>query len=414
MKNAIKVTRLNSFNVDEYSLRVSEIYRDGYFFNPKKNKGYYPHNFVYNHNEIIKTIKNNPNSIYWDYIEKNNNPLSSLMGYVEGNELEIKALVNTTKAREEKKQYTITMGDYLSETVLGFLNNPKIHRVIAEPIIFSPSVLSHTAATNAFPIGYAPNHILIQTPKVKFKEFKGDLDACMFDRDHYYRKNEITCKDTRTLRNDNVSLAEVFPLAEMVSSFAEIIPPKVKMPLESKAIKSNIQIFEAEPADALFYQTKQAFRTENNDWAYALKNINDNSSSLDFSNCTNDSFFESLLETILKSNKNTRMLQTKIPQNAENLYKQKILLKNGFRPIIFIPNGAGNGIDAVAYSRHKRINIIDKIISNKILKYHDEYLYKSHEKEYLAEFKGYDANLYLKNINRHIAVRKLVISNFFQ
>jgi hypothetical protein len=414
VKDVIKVTRLDENNVNEYSLRVSEIYRDGYFFNPKKGRGFYPHDFVYHPKEIINSTKNHSKSVFWDYIEKNNTPLSSLMGYLEGNELEIKALVNTISARKEKKNYTLSMGDYLSNAVLEFLNNPKIYRVIAEPIIFSPQVLSHTAATDAFPIGYAPNHILIQTPKFKFKEFKGDLDACMFDRNHYYRKDEITCEDNRPLRKDNCSLAEVFPLAERVSSFAGISPPKVKMPQEYKEIKSHVQILKAEPVDALFYQTKQAFRTQENEWAYALKNINDNSSYLDFSNCTKDSFFKSLLESILKSNKNTRMLQTKMPQNAENLYRQKILIEKGFKPIIFIPGGAGNGIDSITYSRHKRINFIDKIISSKILKYHDEYLYKSYEKGYLEEFKGYDDKLYLKNINRHIEVRNLVLSNFFQ
>ncbi|MDD4352970.1 MAG: hypothetical protein PHN56_00780 [Candidatus Nanoarchaeia archaeon] len=414
MKEAIKVTRLNKDNINEYSGLVSEIYKDGYLFNSKTNKGFYPHNFVYYPEKIVSTINNHSESVFWDYIEKNNNPLSSLMGYLEKNELEIKALVNTTNARQEKKTYTLYMGNYLSDTVLEFLNNPNVHRVIAEPIIFSPQVLSHTAATDAFPIGYAPYHILIQTPKFKFKEFKGDLDACMFDRNHFYRKNELTNEDSRYLRAENYSLKHVFPLVEMVSSFAGVKPPKIMYAQDMKNKNTEVKVFEIEPINSLFYQTKQAFKTFENDWAYACKNINDNSSFIDFSDCINNSNFKSLLETILKANKDTRMLHTRIPQTIDNLYKQEILIDEGFKPIIFIPGGAGEGIDSVSFVKHKRITLKDKIISGKIRKYHNEYLQKSLDKGYLADFKGYDAKLYERNFNRHINMMELVLSKYFQ
>ncbi len=414
MKGSIKITHLNNDNIDEYANHVSEVYRDGYFFNPDKNKGFYPHNFVYYPDKIKNAVKNHPNSIFWDYIEKDNNPLSSLMGYLENNELEIKALVNTTIARKEKKTYTLLMGNYLSDTVLGFLNNPNIYRIVAEPIIFSPQVLSHTAATDAFPIGYAPYHILIQTPKFGFGEFKGDLDACMFDRNHFYRKNELSCKDLRPTRIENYSLKYVFPLAEKVSSFAGINPPSIKSDNDVKDKKVFTQVFEVESIDALFYQTKQAFKTDKNDWAYSYKNINDNSSYLDFSGCINNTTFKSLLEKIIKINKNTRMFHTRIPQTIDNLYKQDILLNNEFKPIIFIPGGAGEGIDSVTYVKHKRITLKDKIISKKIRKYHDEYLQKSLDYGYLANFEGYDSRLYERNFKRHIEMRKLILSKYFQ
>ncbi len=414
MEEGIKVTHLNIDNIDNYANRVSEVYRDGYFFNPEKNKGFYPHSFVYHSKDIINVIKNHYNSVLWDYIEKDNLPLSSLMGYLDENELEIKALVNTTNARKEKKTYTLLMGNYLSDAVLGFLNNPNVHRVVAEPIIFSPQVLSHTAGTDAFPIGYAPYHILIQTPKFGFGEFKGDLDACMFDRNHFYRKSELTGKDPRPLRAESYSLKQVFSLAEMVSSFAGINPPSARYAEEIEDKNVFTQIFEAKNVDELFYQTRQVFKTEKNEWIYSCKNINDNSSYIDFSGCTDSSNFKSILETVIKANKNTRMIHTRIPQTRDNLYKQEVLLDKGFKPIIFIPGGAGEGIDSMTFVKHKRITFKDKIISGKIRKYHDEYLQKSLDKGYLANFEGYNEELYKRNFKRHISIRELILENFFQ
>jgi hypothetical protein len=410
----IKVTHLHEDNVCEYSGLVSEIYKDGYFFNAKTGKGFYPHDFVYHPEKIISTVKNHSESVFWDYIEKDNNPLSSLMGYLEGNELEIKALVNTTSARQEKRTYTLLMGHYLSDTVLGFLDNPNVHRVIAEPIIFSPQVLSHTAATDAFPIGYAPYHILIQTPKFGFGRFKGDLDACMFDKNHFYRKSELSSNDLMPSRIENYSLPQVFPLAEKVSSFAGVNPPKRVHTQEAKDRNVKVKVFEAQPVDALFYQTSQAFKIDKNDWAYSCKNINDNSSYLDFSGCNDNAVFKGLLETIIKANKDTRMIHTRIPQTIDNLYNQEILIDKGFKPIIFVPGGAGNGIDSVTFVKHKRITLKDKIISGKIRKYHDEYLQKSFDNGYLADFEGYDARLYKRNFKRHIEIRDLVLSKYFQ
>ena len=122
--------------------------------------GILPHNFVFHSEEIITKIINHSGSVLWDYLERIM-LLILINGLYRRNGLEIKALVNTTSARQEKGTYTLLMGDYLSNVILEFLNTPNVHRVTAEPIIFSPQVLSHTTATDAFPTGYAPYHILI-------------------------------------------------------------------------------------------------------------------------------------------------------------------------------------------------------------------------------------------------------------
>ncbi len=405
LNESIEIIKLSPDNVEFHSEDVAGIYRAGYFYNESTKRGFYPHDFVYSKKGIESAINTYSDSIYWDYIKKDGKPLCAIMNYLENNEIEMMALVNTPEMRKQGN-YLIFMCNYLNESVLDFLNNPKSHRILAEPQIVSPSVSAHLIGANALPVGYAPFMRNVKNPA--FPQINSvDLGIYILDRDSYCRKDKITSIDERIKRNGNFSLPQIAPLCELISSFAGINPPTIKNPEKIRSHKINVEILPEENIESLFIQKKQAFKIDENNYAFSLSHINDNSAYFDFSECGNYGF-ESVLKSMLKENETKRMIFTKVEQSEEKLYQQNILIEKGFRPISFTPGGFGNGKDSVAYSKTKS-SFKDKIISKKIIQRHDYKLKNIYETKVLEEFDGYDGRNFINRLEQHKQIRKLVL-----
>ncbi len=405
LKESIEIIKLTPDNIEFHSEDVAGIYKAGYFYNESTGRGFYPHDFVYSKKGIESAINSYPDSIYWDYIKKDGKPLCAIMNYLENNELEMMALVNTPEMRNQGN-YLIFMCNYLNESVLGFLNNPKIHRILAEPQIVSPSVSAHLIGANALPVGYAPFMRNVKNPA--FPQINSvDLGVYILDRDSYCRKDKITSIDERIPRSGNFSLSKVAPLCELISSFAGINAPIIKNPERIKSNKVNVEVLPEENIESLFMQKKQVFKIDENDYAFAFSHINDNSAYFDFSQCSNHGF-ESILKSMINEHKSKRMVFTKMEQSEEKLYQQKILIEKGFYPISFIPGGSGNGKDSVTFVKNKS-SLKERIISKKIIQRHDYKLRNIYETKVLEGFDGYDGGNFINRLEQHKRIRNLVL-----
>jgi hypothetical protein len=361
-----EVILLTPKNVKKHSQNVAEIYRKGYFYNEKLKKGFYPHNFVYSKSDVESAIIQNPSSLIWSYIKKENVPICAIIGYCENSELELMGLVNIPSIRK-KGYYSELMKQYLSDSILNYFNN-KIERVVAEPQLVSPPVLMHTIFGNASPLGFSPNMRNVKHPSYpNLKRMPLDILCFYPGKNYFYRSNEINSKvfpmvENISKRNNNYVISEIFELSSLISNFMNISSPLVVNPKNISNSNPSIEVFEESNINSLFMQKSQIFKKSNNQFARVISNINDNSSYLDLSNFLEKKGFNSLIESITDVYNNKEMIYTK---GAFSPFHQKILFDQGFFPICYTPCGHKGVKDSITLMKLKSFSSNDlKLVQN--------------------------------------------------